>query len=110
MKITDEMVDAAIKAGAAQARVRHPEIARFPDDYDEDEIAASRLEMRAALEAVLPMIRNATLEEAASVADNACVEPSNTRDVDALMQELAANDRAEFIAWTIRAMKGTGHE
>ena len=75
MQITDEMVDTAIKAEAAQARVRHPEIARFPDDYDEDEIVAVRLGMRAALEAVAPAIRaegrREGLVEAAMVADAA---------------------------------------
>jgi hypothetical protein len=97
MQITDEMVDTAIKAEAAQARVRHPEIARFPEDYDEDEIVAVRLGMRAALEAVAPAIRAEALEEAAKVADDECITADN--DVEEAMASVAIK-----IAAAIRAM------
>jgi hypothetical protein len=73
-------VDTAIKAEAAQARVRHPEIARFPDDYDEDEIVAVRLGMRAALETVLPMILAEVIEECAREAGE--LQPIETAPKD----------------------------
>ena len=109
MQITDEMVDTAIKAEAAQARVRHPEIARFPDDYDEDEIVAVRLGMRAALEAVAPMI----LEEAAKVADAARGSWHETvreleREYLELARERYAVSAATEIAAAIRAMAEKG--
>ena len=98
--ITDEMVEAALAIASPGRNVVKGDDATWQSDVP------TMATTRAALEAVLPMIRAAVLEEAAMVADDACVEPSNTRDVDALIQELAGNDKAEFIAWTIRAMKG----
>jgi hypothetical protein len=117
MQITDEMVDTAIKAEAAQARVRHPEIARFPDDYDEDEIVAVRLGMRAALEAVAPAIRaegrREGMVEAAMVADAAQSSwHAKVRELEREYLELARERYAVFaaaeIATAIRAMAEKG--
>jgi hypothetical protein len=70
--------------------------------------------MRAALEAVLPMIRADVLEEAAKVADarelrwSEDAEQSNSGTAAHIFRRKA--DAAEQIAAAIRALKGTSHE
>ena len=51
MTITDQMVEVAIIANRRAVEAHIPEVARWPDDYDDDEQAMMRESMRAALEA-----------------------------------------------------------
>ena len=74
--ITDEMVEVAVD-GAVKALWSAP-----------DNAPAQATLIRAALEAVLPMIRDAVLEEAAKVADDDC------------------SYEGVGIAYSIRALKG----
>jgi hypothetical protein len=70
--------------------------------------------MRAALTAVLPMIRDAALEEAAKVTENAFTQECCGLGVGSPMECCAAPICVALapheIAAAIRAMKGTSHE
>jgi hypothetical protein len=83
MKITDEMVEAAIVAQQASLRAAHPDPAQapvWPDDWSESDQAAYRAGMRAALKAVAPLIR----EECAKIAEsNAAIATDDGLDGDA---------------------------
>jgi hypothetical protein len=81
--ITDDLVEVACVAAGLRARRDGP-----------SKRCAER-EMRAALTAVLPMIRDEVLEEAAKVAEAPTDKPARCR---------------EDIAEAIRAMKGTSHD
>lgn len=92
--ITDEMVEAAGAAwSAAISNGAPPSIERG---------------IRAALEAVLPMIRAAALEEAAKVVESQRIDLSGPYYAD---PEDYAEDEARVAAVAaIRAMKGTRHD
>lgn len=73
--------------------------------------------MRAALEAVLPMIRAEVLEECARALDGIAIGHRRVADMHnkenyerGMTLALAAAKTAEVHATTIRAMKGTSHE
>jgi hypothetical protein len=97
--ITDEMVEVAAKALVEAEYDRNPS--------HKTRVSYARHDARAALAAILPMIRAEVLEEAAMVADDmGREEQTNTRDVDALMQACAREEMGYEIAEAIRAMKG----
>ena len=51
-------------------------------------------------------VRAATIEECAKVAESLIVEPTATRDVNVMCQELAAAEMGASIATAIRALEG----
>ena len=61
--IMDEMVEVAAKSESDWLRIRFPEQARYPEDFDDDELCLARGQMRAALSAVAPFIAAAEREE-----------------------------------------------
>ena len=106
--ITDEMVEVACAAaGDTIATGYHAR-------RDRPSKRCAEREMRAALEAVLPMIRAEVLEEAAKVTENAFTQECCGLGVGSPMEccadpicvALAPHEIAE----AIRAMKGTSHE
>jgi hypothetical protein len=96
--ITDEMVEVAVD-GAVKALWSAP-----------DNAPAQATLIRAAIEAVLPMIRAEVLEEAAKVADarelrwSEDAEQSNSGTAAHIFRRKA--DAAEQVAAAIRALKG----
>lgn len=58
MKVTDEMVEAAIVAAYNWRRLQWPETARWPDDLEPVEADMERVEMRRAIEAALNATSN----------------------------------------------------
>ena len=106
--ITDEMVEVACVAAADTIA------AGYHARRDGPSKRCAEREMRAAIAAVLPMIRAEVLEEAAKVADARELrwledaEQSSSGSAERIFRRKA--DAAELIAFAIRAMKGTSHE
>lgn len=74
--VTDEMIQKAAHAGVG--RTPWPGANFAPDGR----VYYSGFDLRAAIEAIAPMIRNAALEEAAKMAEYAGDTWSGSRDVD----------------------------
>lgn len=104
--ITDEMVEAAARAILAAEL--------WPGSWEkanETERGHVLYKARAALTAVLPMIRDEVLEEAAKVAERRHKEWRMPHKDDAKPGEVCCDVTAcQDIAAAIRAMKGTSHE
>jgi hypothetical protein len=94
--ITDDLVEVACVAAGLRARRDGP-----------SKRCAER-EMRAALTAVLPMIRDEVLEECAKIA--AYGVQRAYRDFHDRKIAEGAKEMAAELAATFRAMKGTSHE
>ena len=115
MQVTDEMVEAGCQGRTAAVNLKPGTSFKWPDDFGEPYLQEVRASTRAALEAVLPMIRDEVLEEAARIAEGWPVEAAgndyqtngNGRFWDAGTNYHQSRMDA---AAAIRAMKGTSHE
>jgi hypothetical protein len=96
MKITDEMVEAAIGAGLDYARAQYPEIARWPDDFDEPEQQEKRAQMRVALTAAALAVQPDRYREGFEAAREMAAD---------LLESVSSHAECFVLASTIRAME-----